>query len=63
MKKYRGLSAMVGALMLVNGFPVHAQAPVVDLNNQELVQKLANLERVVNSRTRSQQRVQEQLSW
>ena len=62
MKKYRGLSAMVGALMLVNGFPVLAQAPVVDLNNQELVQKLANLERVVNSRTRSQQRVQEQIN-
>lgn len=62
MIKYCGLGAMVGAVLLINSPPVLAQVPVIDLNNEELAQKVANLERVVNSRTRNQQRVQEQIT-
>ncbi|UTP72553.1 tol-pal system protein YbgF [Alteromonas sp. LMIT006] len=62
MEKYRSLGAMVGAIILINSAPVFAQAPVVNLNDQGLAEKVANLERVVNSRTRSQQRVQEQIT-
>ncbi len=62
MEKYRILGAMVGTIILINSAPVFAQAPVVNLNDQELAEKVANLERIVNSRTRSQQRVQEQIT-
>lgn len=62
MEKYRILGAMVGTIILINSAPVFAQAPVVNLNDQELAEKVANLERIVNSRTRSQQRIQEQIT-
>ena len=39
-----------------------AQAPVVDLSSVDLATKVANLERVVQSRTRTQQRAQEQIN-
>ena len=52
---------MVGAsLLLVSGAQA-AQAPVYNLSNESVAEKLANLERVVNSRTRNQQRVQDQI--
>ena len=52
---------MVGAsLLLVSGAQA-VQAPVYNLSNESVAEKLANLERVVNSRTRNQQRVQDQI--
>jgi tol-pal system protein YbgF len=53
---------MVGAIVILHSGSALAQAPVYNLNNDELASKVANLERVVNSRTRNQQRVQEQIT-
>lgn len=39
-----------------------AQAPVVDLNDSEIAERLSVLERIVDSRTASQQRMQTQLN-
>lgn len=62
MEKKTLLSAMVGASLLTMSGSLLAQAPVVDLSDNDLATKVANLERVVQSRTRSQQRVQEQIN-
>lgn len=56
------LSTMVGAGLLTMSSSLFAQAPVVNLSDNDLATKVANLERVVQSRTRSQQRVQEQIN-
>jgi tol-pal system protein YbgF len=53
--------AMVGASLLLISSAQAAQAPVYNLSNESVAEKLANLERVVNSRTRNQQRVQDQI--
>ncbi|MDG1254214.1 MAG: tol-pal system protein YbgF [Glaciecola sp.] len=53
--------AMVGASLLLISGAQAAQAPVYNLSNESVAEKLANLERIVNSRTRNQQRVQEQI--
>ena len=52
---------MVGASLLLISSAQAAQAPVYNLSNESVAEKLANLERVVNSRTRNQQRVQDQI--
>lgn len=52
---------MVGASLLLISGAQAAQAPVYNLSNESVAEKLANLERVVNSRTRNQQRVQDQI--
>lgn len=54
--------AMVGASLLLISSTQAAQAPVYNLSDGNLVEKLESLERVVNSRTRNQQRVQEQIN-
>ena len=56
------LSTMVGAGLLTMSSSLFAQATVVNLSDNDLATKVANLERVVQSRTRSQQRVQEQIN-
>ncbi len=53
---------MVGASLLLISSAQAAQAPVYNLADGNLVEKLESLERVVNSRTRNQQRVQEQIN-
>ena len=53
---------MVGASLVLISSTQAAQAPVYSLSDGDLAQKLNNLERVVNSRTRNQQRVQEQIN-
>lgn len=55
------IGATVGATLLLSNAQA-AQAPVYDLSDAGLAEKLVNLERVVNSRTRNQQRVQEQIN-
>jgi len=62
MQKKTLLSAMVGASLLTMSGSLFAQAPVINLSDNELATKVANLERVVQSRTRSQQRFQEQIN-
>lgn len=57
--KYSYLLAL--ACLGVTGASV-AQAPVVDLNSDDLAKRLEVLERVVDSRTASQQRMQNQLN-
>lgn len=52
---------MVGASLLLLSDAQAAQAPVYNLSNESVAEKLADLERVVNSRTRTQQRVQDQI--
>ena len=52
---------MVGASLLLISSAQAAQAPVYNLSEGSVAEKLANLERVVNSRTRNQQRVQDQI--
>jgi tol-pal system protein YbgF len=52
---------MAGASLLLISGAQAAQAPVYNLSNESVAEKLANLERVVNSRTRNQQRVQDQI--
>lgn len=59
----RSLSCtIVGASLLLISSAQAAQAPVYNLADGNLVEKLESLERVVNSRTRNQQRVQEQIN-
>lgn len=52
---------MVGASLLLISNAHAVQAPVYNLSNDTVAEKLASLERVVNSRTRNQQRVQDQI--
>ncbi len=51
---------LIGCLVSAAGFAV-AQAPVSDLNTGSLEQRVSELERLVNSRTSAQHRIQGQL--
>lgn len=52
---------LVSVLMCVGGPAMALQAPVVDVNSESLEQRIATLERLVNSRTNVQHNMQSQL--
>lgn len=52
---------LFGAMVLIGGPVMALQAPVVDVSSESIEQRIATLERLVNSRTDVQQNMQSQL--